>query len=151
MERRKDMPKKNARRKQTITQSEAGDTTIRRYIENQDPVQKYIEEEFAEAQTVSKQEPGEDLKRERQQKKHVNLSAGDLDASPDTGSSGEETVGGSHPTPDQDNIDELGEAAGLTFQDSEQIRGEKIFERDTDRWELNPASSEDYEERNRSR
>jgi hypothetical protein len=82
MERRKDMPKKNARRKQPITQSEAGDTTIRRYIENQDPVQKYIEEEFAEAQTVSKQEPGEDLKRERQQKKHVILSGGDLDASP---------------------------------------------------------------------
>ena len=145
------MPKKNAKRKQTITQSEAGDTNIRRYIENQDPVLKYIEEEFAEVQTVSKQEPGEGLKRERQQKEHVILSAGDLDAGQDTGSSGEKTVGGSNPIPDQDNIDELGEAAGLTFQDSEQIRGEKIFERDTDRWELNPASSEDYEERNRSR
>ena len=44
------------------------------------------------------------------------LSAGDLDAKWDVGDSGEETVGGSAPTPDQDNVDEIGEAVGLEFQ-----------------------------------
>jgi hypothetical protein len=144
------MPRKKSRRKKSNGQSEAADTTIRRYIETQDPAQDDIEAEFAEAQTIFKQEPGEILKRESEQKEHAGLSAGDLDANRDTGSSGEEAVGGSSPTPDQDNVDEVGEAAGLTFQDSEQIRGEKISKRDTHRWELNPASSEDYEERNRS-
>jgi hypothetical protein len=148
------MPKKKDVKKKNAPESETADTTIRRYIESENPpqtrTQEYIGEEFAEAQTVSKQEPGEVLKRERKQKNQTDLSAGDLDARPDTGSSGEEAVGGSSPTPDQDNVDEVGEAAGLTYEDTEQIRGGKIFERDTGRWELDPASSEDYEERSRN-
>jgi hypothetical protein len=79
------------------------------------------------------------------------LSAGDLDVSQGSGSSGEETVGGSTPTPDQENVNDVGEAAELTFQDTEQIRGAKFSERDIYRWELDPASSEDYEERERAR
>lgn len=65
----------------------------------------------------------------------------------DAGSSSDETVGGSNPTPDQDNVDELGEAVGLTYEDSEELEVEKISDRDTHRWELDPASSEDYKER----
>ena len=30
---------------------------------------------------------------------------------------GQESIGGSAPTPDQDNIDEIGEAAWVTYQD----------------------------------
>ncbi|HBP86480.1 MAG TPA: hypothetical protein DD706_02150, partial [Nitrospiraceae bacterium] len=55
--------------------------------------------------------------------------------------------GGSNPTPDQDNVDELGAAVGLTFEDSEELGGAKVYDRDIYRWELDPASSEDYEER----
>ena len=63
------------------------------------------------------------------------------------GSSGDEAVWGSNPTPDQDTVDELGETAGLTFEDSEELAGEKVYDRDTHRWKLDPASSEDYAER----
>lgn len=78
------------------------------------------------------------------------LSAGDLDAAWDVGDSGEETVGGSAPTPDQDNVDEIGAAVGLEYQDDEPIViDEKVEKRDTHRWELDPASAEDYEERAR--
>ena len=97
---------------------------------------KSIQEEFTEAETGSKQEVRAQLKRQNSRQEQDRLSAGDPDATRDAGSSGDETVGGSNPTPDQDNVDELGEAAGLTFEDSEELEGEKIYERDTHRWEL---------------
>ncbi len=57
-------------------------------------------------------------------------------------------MGGSTPTPDQDSVDELGEALGVTYQPDEPLHTtEKIARRDDDRWELNPASSEDFAER----
>ncbi|MEX2493880.1 MAG: DUF6335 family protein [Nitrospirales bacterium] len=138
------MPKKKQSR-----QSQSADTTIRQYIENQEPTHEYIQEEFSETERVSGHDQGEHLMGQRIKKKETVLSAGDLDATRDTGSSGEETVGGSNPTPDQNNVDELGKATGLTFEDSEQLRGEKVYDRDTDRWELDPASSEDYDERSK--
>lgn len=51
-----------------------------------------------------------------------NLSAEDIDA--DWGSvdvSGEESVGGSAPTPDQDIVDEIGQALGITYEDDEEL------------------------------
>jgi uncharacterized protein DUF6335 len=77
------------------------------------------------------------------------LSGGDLDAAWDqSDASGEETVGGSNPTPDQDVVDELGKAVGLTYQNNEPLdTEEKISERDRQRWELEPESSEDYQDR----
>jgi hypothetical protein len=77
------------------------------------------------------------------------LSGGDLDANwQSANEAGEETVGGTAPTPDQDVVDELGEAVGLTYADDEPIQGEeKLGERDRNRWELNPESaSEDEDE-----
>lgn len=74
------------------------------------------------------------------------LSGGDVDAAWDAADSGEETVGGSSPTPDQDRVDELGRAVGLTYSDTEPLHStEKIERRDVDRWELDPASAEDYQ------
>ena len=71
------------------------------------------------------------------------LSGGDLDADwQSANQAGEETVGGSAPTPDQDVVDELGEAVGLTYEDDEPLQGEeKLRERDRNRWELNPVSA----------
>src|SRR5215467_1961877 len=73
------------------------------------------------------------------------LSGGDIDAAWDRADVGEETVGGSSPTPDQDVVDQLGEAVGLTYEDNEPLdTEEKIAKRDDRRWELDPASSEGY-------
>ena len=79
------------------------------------------------------------------------LSGGDIDARwEDADSSGEESVAGSTPTPGQDNVEEMGEAIGVTYQDNEELKvGEKERSRDKHRWELDPASSEDYPDRAR--
>jgi hypothetical protein len=81
------------------------------------------------------------------------LNAGDPDVViEDAQFVGEESVGGGNPTPDQDIVDEIGEAVGLQYQDNEPLHTtEKVEERDRHRWELDPASSEDYNERNRNR
>ena len=81
------------------------------------------------------------------------LSGGDIDARwEDADSSGEESVAGSAPTPGQDNVQEIGEAIGVTYQDNEELKvGEKERSRDKKRWELDPASSDDYQDRNRNR
>src|SRR5262249_19828565 len=80
--------------------------------------------------------------------KSPKLSAGDIDAAWDRADAGEETVGGSSPTPDQDVVDQLGEAVGLIYEDNEPLNTEeKIAKRDYCRWELDPASSEGYKMR----
>ncbi len=74
------------------------------------------------------------------------LSGGDLDADWARSDIGEEGVGGSTPTPDQDVVDELGAAVGITYQDLEPLHTEdKLRERDEDRWELDPRSRSDEE------
>src|SRR5262249_28151496 len=80
--------------------------------------------------------------------KSPKLSGGDIDAAWDLADAGEETVGGSSPTPDQDVVDQIGEAIGLTYADNEPLdTEEKIAKRDLQRWELDPASSEGYKKR----
>lgn len=81
------------------------------------------------------------------------LSGGDVDAAwQDAETSGEETVGGSVITPDQDVVEELGEALGVTYRFDEPLRPvEKEHDRDRSRWEMDPASSEDFGARSRSR
>ena len=77
------------------------------------------------------------------------LSGGDVDASWEMAESqGDEAVAGDMPTPGQNVIEEIGQAMGVTYQDNEELRaGEKERERDRRRWELDPASSEDYRDR----
>jgi hypothetical protein len=76
------------------------------------------------------------------------LTGGDVDGAWDQAAVGDETVGGSSPTPDQDIVDEIGRALGVDYAEGEPLRPtEKIERRDEKRWELNPASSEDYVER----
>jgi Family of unknown function (DUF6335) len=77
------------------------------------------------------------------------LTAGDVDADWEQAySSGDEAPGGDNPTPDQDVVDDIGRALGVEYQDSEELKGaDKISERDKHRWELDPASSEDYPNR----
>ncbi len=66
-------------------------------------------------------------------------SAGDLDADWQRAqSSGEEAVGGSVSTPDQDRVDEIGHALGVEQPSAAPLRssGEMLEERDRRYWEL---------------
>ncbi len=77
------------------------------------------------------------------------LTGGDIDAAWDQAATvGDEAVGGTVATPDQDIVDELGAAVGLEMDDRAFLRTNEILdERDDRRWELDPTSSEDYQER----
>lgn len=77
------------------------------------------------------------------------LAGGDPDVNAEEAYfSGEEAPGGDNSTPDQDVVDEIGRALGVQYQDNEELQGaNKVVERDRHRWELNPASSEDYKDR----
>ncbi len=77
------------------------------------------------------------------------LSGGDLDAKWEMAESqGDEAVGGSQATPGQNDVEENAAAMGISYADNEELRvGEKERSRDKHRWELDPASSEDYKER----
>ncbi len=76
------------------------------------------------------------------------ITAGDVDASwEDAYATGDEAPGGDNPTPDQDRVDDIGKALGVQYEDSEELKsGDKISARDKHRWELDPASAEDYPE-----
>lgn len=77
------------------------------------------------------------------------LSGGDIDARwEDAESGGDETVGGSTATPGRNDLDAIGKAIGVTYADGEELKpGEKGERHDRHRWELDPASSEDYADR----
>jgi Family of unknown function (DUF6335) len=79
------------------------------------------------------------------------MTAGDVDADwEDAYSVGDEAPGGDNPTPDQDRVDDIGKALGVTYDDNEELKAsDKIADRDKHRWELDPASSEDYPDRDR--
>ena len=77
------------------------------------------------------------------------LTAGDVDADWESAYSvGDEAPGGDNPTPDQDVVDDIGKAVGVQYEDNEELKGDaKIAKRDKHRWELDPASAEDYDDR----
>src|SRR5258705_2054252 len=77
------------------------------------------------------------------------LTAGDVDADWESAYSvGDEAPGGDNPTPDQDVVDDIGKAVGVQYDDNEELKGEaKITKRDKHRWELDPASPEDFNDR----
>ncbi|MGH9253557.1 MAG: DUF6335 family protein [Vicinamibacterales bacterium] len=77
------------------------------------------------------------------------MTGGDIDADWESAYSvGDEAPGGGSPTPDQDIVDDIGRAVGVEYEDNEELKGDtKITERDRKRWELDPASAEDYNER----
>lgn len=118
------------------------------YTENEE-----ILDDFAERQGLA---TGGRQKLEEKLNEHngmdPTLSGGDVDAAwEDSNVAGEESVGGSVSTPDQDIVDELGEAAGLTYNDYEELDYDrKVLNRDRDRWELDPASADDNKDEEES-
>lgn len=74
------------------------------------------------------------------------LTAGDIDAKwQDAYAVGDEAPGGDNPTPDQDRVEDIGKALGIEYQDDQELQGgEEVLKRDKHRWELDPASSDDW-------
>ena len=72
-------------------------------------------------------------------------SGGDPDATwEDVNDSGEESVAGDNPTPDQSLVEENARAVGVTFEDNEELEViDKIERRDRDRFELDERSKGD--------
>ena len=79
----------------------------------------------------------------------TDVTGGDLDVDvEDAYFTGEEAPGGDNPTPDQDIVDDIGKALGVRVRGQRGAEGsDKVVERDKHRWELDPASSEDYKDR----
>jgi len=77
------------------------------------------------------------------------LTGGDVDADWESAYAvGDETPGGDNPTPDQNVVDDIAVAVGVEYDDNEELEGaERIEERDRHRWEFDPASSDDFDER----
>lgn len=105
-----------------------------------------IAEDFEQRQQLAysgRNEMREDL--EQHHALSPELSGEDIDAEwQDTNTSGEEAVGGTVATPDQDVVSELGEAVGIEYKDDEPLNTEeKLRKRDRERWELNPNLSDE--------
>jgi hypothetical protein len=91
-----------------------------------------------------------ELAEKQRQRRNMNeFGGGDPDVDvEDAYFTGEEAPGGDNPTPDQDIVDDIGKALGLEYEDNEELKAaDKVVERDKHRWELDPASAEDYKER----
>lgn len=74
------------------------------------------------------------------------LTGGDVDADwRRAADSGDEAVGGSVSTPDQDVVDEIGRALGVAQEPDEEVRtsDEILAERDRRRWQIEREAAED--------
>jgi hypothetical protein len=90
---------------------------------------------------------GRQMSRERGEYHSVNpgLTGGDVDAAwQEAESTGEETPGGHAPTPDQDEVDEIGRAYGMEIPDNQELHthDEILAKRDAHRWELDKRSTD---------
>lgn len=102
-------------------------------------------EDFEERQNMPTDEQGLFRRLREHHAETPQLSGGDLDAAWDQADVGDETAT-VEPTPDQDLVDEIGGAMGVTYEDDEELGfADKVHRRDEERWELNPASAEDAE------
>ena len=79
------------------------------------------------------------------------ITGGDVDVDvEDAYFTGDGTPGGDNPSPDLEVVDDIGKALGVTYDDNEELQGDgKVAERDKHRWELDPASAEDYRDRDK--
>ena len=77
------------------------------------------------------------------------ITGGDVDVDvEDAYFTGDEAPGGDNPSPDLEVVDDIGKALGVEYADNEELQGSpKVIERDKHRWEMDPASSEDYKDR----
>jgi hypothetical protein len=74
---------------------------------------------------------------QRRHAKFAAITGGDVDVDLESAYfSGDEGPGGDNPTPDQNDVVELGHAVGIEYADNEELKGgEEVAERDKHRWE----------------
>ena len=74
---------------------------------------------------------------QRRHARFAALTGGDADADMESAYfTGDEVPGGDNPTPDQQDVDEIGHALGVQYQDNQELKGgEEVAERDKHRWE----------------
>ncbi|MDT7542697.1 MAG: hypothetical protein QOE33_2601 [Acidobacteriota bacterium] len=102
-------------------------------------IEKFMEEEIARAP----KDPDQLAHRLRENTASSPAdSGGDPDATwEDVNDSGEESVAGDNPTPDQSLVEENARAIGVSFEDNEELEFiDKIDKRDRNRFELDPRS-----------
>ncbi len=104
-----------------------------------------ILQDFAERQGFATGSPEFQEKLEEHHSQGPRLAGGDVDAAWDqSNASGEEDPGGTAPTPDQDIVEDIGSAVGITYNDDEPLQTtDCLEERDEHRWELDQKSVED--------
>jgi len=73
----------------------------------------------------------------RQHNKMSSVAAGDADTDMESAYfSGDGAPGGDNTTPDQNDVDDIGQAIGVKYNDNEELRGgDEVVERDRHRWE----------------
>ncbi len=79
------------------------------------------------------------------------ITGGDVDTDvEDAYFTGDEAPGGDNPSPDLEVVDDIGKALGVEYADNEELQGgDEVGKRDKHRWELDPASSDDYRDRDK--
>ncbi|MGB8644280.1 MAG: DUF6335 family protein [Anaerolineae bacterium] len=113
---------------------------------DEEPVDVDVLESFAQDQELD--QGSMLLKRRRQQHtaESPELSADDMDATWDD-ADGEEAGGGATLEPDENVVDEVGGAIGLSYSDTEPLHTDaKLEQREHDGWELNPDADEQLSE-----
>lgn len=110
-------------------------------------IEAEVRESFAQDQQF---DHGQELAKRRRDE-HIDrspeLSEGDVDATWDD-ADGEEARSGTASTPDENEVDEVGGAIGISYSDSEPLNtDEKLERREHDRWDMNPASDPDFQDR----
>ena len=142
------MPRKNKKVKDDRKVVETVDADFDEIEDADEDIDEQVKDIFEEAQQLNYGRRDLARKLATYTDRTPVLSGGDIDAGWEYGDVGEESVGGQNPTPDQSVVDEEGKALGITYNDNEPLRTEdKLEQRDRDPWELNPASSLDYNER----
>jgi hypothetical protein len=105
-----------------------------------------ILDDFQERQTMPTDEQGLFRRLREHHAETPMLSGGDLDEGWEESGVGDHAAG-AEPMPDQDLVDEIGGAMGVTYRDDEELDfATKVLRRDEDRWELDPSSAEDEED-----
>ena len=110
-----------------------------------------VQREFAEAAQIGSAGQHRWIDMLREHRSAVPEPFGiDIDATSEEDDEVEEAASDENPTFDQNNVEELARALGLTYKDNEPLQSSvRILARDQFRWELDPASSEGYEARSK--
>lgn len=108
------------------------------YVPNPD-IEEFMEEEISRA-------PKDPEQLAQRLRNHTAASPRDTGGDPDAdwedvNASGDETIAGDNPTPDQSNVEDNAFAVGVTYEDNEELEIlDKITRRDKDRFELDQRS-----------